>query len=225
MSSPAAATLFWRSKTRVFDLDGTLIDTLPDLHEALNLALQDLALPAVDRGVVQASLHEGLEGSARAALLKLRAPVDWHPKLLGRYELHYEQVSGTYAKPYPGVHALLARLVQIGERPAVCTNKSEARAIELLARLGLVDAFVTVVGADTCSHRKPHPEPLQHALTVLQGEPEASVLIGDSFLDVQCASAAQVPCIFFASGYGSLESASQHLVRFTDYRELLDHEP
>jgi 2-phosphoglycolate phosphatase len=223
LSASAAATLFWSSRSRVFDLDGTLVDTLPDLHAALNLALQDLQLPAVDRHLVQASLHEGLEGSARAALLKLRAPVDWRPLLLERYELHYKQVSGTYAMPYPGVHGLLDRLVQIGERPAVCTNKSEARAIELLARLGLIDAIVTVVGADTCSHRKPHPEPLLHALTALRAEPEASVLIGDSSLDVQCAAAAQVPCIFFASGYGTLDHAPQGPVRFSDYRELLDH--
>lgn len=224
MSTSNPVTLFWQSRTRVFDLDGTLVDTLPDLLEALNLALADLHLPEVDGGLVRASLHGGLEGSASAALRFHGAPEHLHAQLVALYERHYQAVSGAGAVPYEGVSSLLQMLAQRGEKPAVCTNKTQDRAVELLQSLGLLDHIATVVGADTCARRKPYPDPLLHALRLLGGEPISSVLVGDSALDVQCARAARVPCLFFASGYGRAEEidAGPGLLQFGAYQELLD---
>ncbi len=219
----AAAALFWSRPHRVFDLDGTLVDTLPDLSAALDQALTELGLPAVGQAVVRDSLHSGLEGSAAAALAWLGAPSGQFPALVERYTRRYAALNGAHAWIYPGVRELLARLDARREPLAVCTNKPEALACELLDRTGLLQHFKVVVGADTCAQRKPHPAPLLHALAGIGGEPHSGVLVGDSRHDVHCARAAGVASIFHDGGYGLAPVASPP--RFSHYDELLRSEP
>lgn len=215
----SAGSLFWSRAVRVFDLDGTLVDTLPDLTRALNAALADLGLPRVDAGLVRASLHGGLEGSVEAALVAAGAPVALSPLLLDRYGLQYDAMLTEQSRPYPGVPELLERLRDRGDRLAVCTNKQEPQALRLLGRLGLAAFFTSVVGADTCGQRKPHPAPLLHAVEALGGSSAQALLVGDSLVDLHCARAAGIDCLLFGGGYGNgTEEATQ---RFSSYAELL----
>ena len=215
----SAGSLFWSRAVRVFDLDGTLVDTLPDLTGALNVALSDLGLPQVDATLVRASLHAGLEGSVEAALLAAGAPGALRDLLLARYRLHYDAMLVEQSLPYADVPELLERLRLRGDRLAVCTNKQEPQALRLLGSLGLAAFFTNVVGADTCGQRKPHPAPLLHAVGALGGTCGQALLIGDSLVDLHCARAAGIDCLLFTGGYGSGTEGPVH--RFSTYAELL----
>lgn len=213
---PALAELF-EKPVQVFDLDGTLIDTIVDLTVALNLALYEQRLPPIDRELVRASLHGGIEASARAALVAANAPeVDFAP-LLEAYRRHYRAISGKFSRVYRGVPSVLARLRSRGARLAICSNKAEAEARALLARKGLARYFEVVVGADTCGLRKPAPEPLLMAISRLQGRPESSLFTGDSHIDIDCASAAGVDFALFDGGYG--HHALEARTRFSQWHE------
>lgn len=218
MSGPR---LFWARPVRVFDLDGTLVDTLPDLVRALNDALMDLGLPAVPPDVVRQSLHGGIEGSVDAALQFLQAPAALREMLLARYNLHYDDTPAQTSRPFAGVHEVLQRLLARGERLAVCTNKQQVVAQRVLGMLGLAPFFSVVVGADTCDQRKPHPAPLLHAIGALGASRSQSLLVGDSDVDRACADAAGVECVIFGGGYGDV--AHDH--RFEQWIQLLEQEP
>lgn len=218
-----AAALFWSRPHRVFDLDGTLVDTLPDLADALDEALADLGLEPVGADVVRDSLHSGLEGSAAAALAALGAPARHFPRLVERYVSRYAQANGRRAAVYGGVRPLLDHIARRGERLAVCTNKPEALARGLLVRTGLLPYFSAIVGADTCTQRKPHPEPLLQALAQIGGGPITGVLVGDSRHDVHCARAAGAACVFHDSGYGRAPVLAPP--RFSSFLEILQAGP
>lgn len=215
--------LFWTRDVRVFDLDGTLVDTLPDLAHGLNAALADLGLPAVPARLVQRSLHGGIEGSVQAALRELRAPPALADMLCSRYELHYQAAPARLSRPYPGVPELLERLHLRGQPVAVCTNKPAALARRVLTLTGLAPLVRAVVGADTCVHRKPHPQPLLHALALLDARGQRALLVGDSVVDRDCARAAGVDCLIFGGGYGAAQAEGPPL--FEHYAELLLAEP
>lgn len=219
----SAEALFWSRPARVFDLDGTLVDTLPDLVDALCAALADLGLPKVGRELVRRSLHGGLEGSAAAALAALKAPASLREPLIERYRAHYGASPTARSRPYPGVETLLIRLCERGERFAVCTNKTQALARRVLTETGIAPYFAAIVGADTCAHRKPHPDPLLHALDALGAVRSQALLIGDSEVDAACARAAGVDCLLFAGGYGG--PIHPPVARFPAYATLLQSQP
>lgn len=189
----------------VFDLDGTLVDTLPDLHEALVRALADEGLPAVPPRVVRASLHGGLETSAAAALAWLRVLPDGHGGLIDAYRRHYDAIAGASSRVYDGVVEMLTALRGAGTALAVCTNKTSGAAAELLCGLGLMDFFNAVVGGDTCARRKPDPMPLRWAIRRLGLSAESVLFVGDSIVDYQCARAAGVAFKLYRGGYGAEE--------------------
>lgn len=217
--------MFWSRSTRVFDLDGTLVDTLDDLTLALNEGLSDLGLSPVDESLVRRSLHEGLEGSVAAALAVQHAPALLGDMLLRRYRLHYDAMLIRHARVYPGVHELLEQVCRRGQPPAVCTNKPQAQAQRLLRALGLAPYFAVVVGADTCGQRKPHPAPLLNAIAALGGACPQALMIGDSAVDLACAAAAEVDCLLHGGGYGADLAATAS--GFDRYESLLhgDQEP
>lgn len=194
----------------VFDLDGTLVDTLPDLTHALQVALVRLQLPAVPDGLVRASLHGGLEGTARAALEVLQhasahSALPSYEHLLATYRAVYRDHLWRTSRPYPGVSAMLRTLYSKGVRIALCTNKAEAEAHRLLRAFALDACFDAVVGGDTLPMRKPAPQPLLHALALLETQPDAALMVGDSQVDLDCAQAAGVACRVFTGGYGDLD--------------------
>ena len=218
----SAAALLASRKAIVFDLDGTLADTVPDLWLALNSALAECGLDPVPRALVLRSLHGGLEESAAAALQSQRATATALPALLQSYSRHYRQRAHAASALYAGVPALLAACRQRGHVMAVCTNKGRNDALALLARLGIAGYFANVTGGDTAGHAKPHPAPLLHALLELQVPPAQALLIGDSHVDALCAARAHVNFMLHGAGYGGAE-ALRHpaAARFLDYRELV----
>jgi phosphoglycolate phosphatase len=198
----AVADVFWSKSVRVFDLDGTLVDTLPDLSGSLNAALASISLPSVDAVVVRQSLHGGLEGSVDAALRVLRAPTALRAPLLAAYENHYEQNLCVLSETYEGVQELLEQLRDRAAPLAICSNKTVKLANALLDALGLLPYFDVVVGGDSCVERKPHPLPLLHAIALMKGSATSALLIGDSEVDRDCSAAAGIPFVCFHGGYG-----------------------
>ena len=139
--------------------------------------------------------------------------------LLARYRRHYATGLVLRSTPYDGVPDLLAQLSAQGAPMAICSNKPERQAEDLLVALGLRRHFALVVGADTCSERKPHPAPLRHAVARLGGPPSEALFIGDSAVDAACAQAAGLAHLWFGRGYGAPPAVGA--LRFDSYRELL----
>jgi len=215
-------------KALVFDLDGTLVDTIPDLTVALNRALAELGLEEVDRDLVAQSLHEGLEGSVDAALKRQAAngtrvaDPALRGELLRRYDNHYALNVSESSRAFAGVEDVLARLRRQGAALAVCTNKSQVLSERLLSDLGLIGYFDAVIGALPQRPRKPAPQPLWEALQRLGSAPAGAVLVGDSWVDVHCARAAGVDCFIHGAGYGRITIATPEIGRiFHAYSEWL----
>lgn len=195
------------ARTLVFDLDGTLVDTLPDLMGALNETLRGAGYRRIAATQVLHCLHDGLPAMLEGALAAAgdgAAPPDRIALLADEYMNRYAGRLTRESRAYPGVTAALEWHVRRGARLAVCSNKTEALATRLLDELGLGRFFRAVVGADTCAERKPSPMPLLHAISIAGGTAADAALIGDSRVDLECARAAGVHCLLFAGGYGRL---------------------
>lgn len=192
----------------LFDLDGTLVDSVPDLAAAVDCALEQLGRKPAGTDKVRQWVGHG------AAILMRRAlagTAHWEPasatddaqfdKALGLFFSHYEQQNGQHAALYPGVKTCLNALSERGCRMAVVTNKPEQFVAPLLNQLGLGHYFRLMIGGDTLSTKKPDPAPLRHAMESLQGTPKTTVMIGDSAADVSAAQAASIPCVAVTYGY------------------------
>lgn len=217
---------FWEFETIVFDLDGTLVDTLPDLTSSLNLALRETGLAAVSKELVRASLSGGLEESAAQAIRHLGADSRLLNPLVDAYRRHYSLALALESAPYPGVRAVLSKLQAHETKLAVCTNKQQSQAVAILQTLELLPFFEIVVGADTCDYRKPHPAPLLFALDQMRSFRFLSLMVGDSPVDTTCAQAAGVDCLFFEGGYGQLsDDAPRPTCRLLSFEALLTGSP
>lgn len=203
----------------VFDLDGTLIDSLPGLDAALNAALSERNLPGVSMAQTRTFVGNGIHVLAEKALAHVEAhdvaPAEFADRILE----HYKDQPHDLALPYPGVKDEMARLVQQGHALAVCTNKPTEPALDLLDQTGLRRFFKTVVGGDTLAQRKPHPAPLQLAFTRLGTD--RGLFVGDSEVDAATALAANVPFLLFARGYRQRPLLEiPHEVAFDDYAQF-----
>lgn len=209
------------AKAVIFDLDGTLVDTLPDMMAALNTSLARHGHPPAPIKQVLSQLHGGLEAMVCAALAVDHIGKGDARQVLGLFEDLYLEDIASRSMVYPGVIGLLDVLRQEGVRLGVCTNKPEAMAKTLLAGLDIDGCFEVVVGADTCATRKPSPEPLLHALSILGALGQEAWMVGDSMVDVACARAASVSCAIYAAGYGMLPASEDGSYRlFNQYDEL-----
>ena len=190
----------------VFDLDGTLIDTAPDLVDSLNytIAARDL------EPVTYADLTHLVGHGARAMIersFKLRgaalADSDLQP-MLDRFIDHYRGGMPGKSTPYPGLVAALDRLAAAGVVLAVCTNKMESLARPLIEALGLTDRFAAITGGDTFAVRKPDAEHLLGTIRLAGGDAARTVMIGDSANDFKVAANAGVPSIAVPFGYSDV---------------------
>lgn len=186
----------------IFDLDGTLADTSGDLIAAANacfrgLGLGDLLDPAKDAGTA-------LRGGR--AMLRLgfsRVSGFGEAEVDAQYQVlldHYARDIDRYSKMYPGAMEAISELKEAGYAVGICTNKPEALAEDLMRRLGVRDAFGSLVGADTLPVRKPDPEPLREAARRAGGDPDKMVLVGDSDTDRNTSAAAGCPSILVTFG-------------------------
>ncbi|MDP6516825.1 MAG: phosphoglycolate phosphatase [Alphaproteobacteria bacterium] len=198
MANPPAAV--------VFDLDGTLLDTAPDLAGALNRLLADEGLPPLALGTVREIVGEGavrmIERGLAAAGAATDGPLD--ADLRRRFLDHYRACMTERTRPFPGAVRALEELSAKGRPLAICTNKSHGFSAAILAELGLEKFFGALIGGDSLATNKPDPAPLHAAIAGVGGTPERAVMIGDSITDVGAARAAGVPVIVVSFGYTSI---------------------
>ena len=189
-------------RTVVFDLDGTLADTSADLLAAANACFTRLGHGALlGPGDALTAFHGG-RAMLRLGFSRLERP--WteddisreYPVLLEAYAAAID----THTRMYPGAVAAVETLLRQGYKTAICTNKPEALAVELVHRLGITDLFGALVGADTFAVRKPDPTPYRAAVTRAGGLVETSILIGDTETDRLTGSAAGVPVVLVTFG-------------------------
>jgi phosphoglycolate phosphatase len=199
----------WRGVTLhgvLFDLDGTLLDTVDAITAALNQALAEQRLGPLAVTQVREMIGRGGPMLIERALAQLGIPMDaaGQASLLQRYFLHYEHVEASDergARVYPGVSDCLCELQRLGLQLAVVTNKQKQFAIGLLRRLGLNEWIQVVIGGDSCARRKPDPQPLQVACEAMQVEAGHALMVGDSVNDVLAARAAGLPVVCVPYGY------------------------
>lgn len=187
----------------VFDLDGTLADTAPDLIGAANALLAERDLPPLDPR--SARNFAGRGGKALISLGFEKAGAPLSPAavdaLFPRYLALYEARLTDESRLFPGVEAALDALAAEGWRLGVCTNKPERLALAFLERTGLLSRFAAVLGADTLPVRKPDPRHLLETVERIGAAPERSALIGDSRTDRDAARNAEVKIVLVAFGY------------------------
>ncbi len=188
----------------LFDLDGTLVDSVPDIARAANAALADVGRPQVSERNVRDWVGNGarvllarcIAGDAGAA-----ADPREVERAFGVFLERYGREICVDSRLYPGAEAALAAFAARGARLGCVTNKPKALAEALLAALGVAARFDVVVGGDSVAKPKPAPEPLLAALDALGVEPPAAVLVGDSVNDVAAARAAGVAVVCVSYGY------------------------
>jgi phosphoglycolate phosphatase len=206
----------------IFDLDGTLVDSAPDLATALNGLLAELGKPALAETTVRSMVGDGAgvlvsRGLAASGL----ADAD-QPAALKRFLALYRDCLIDQTRAYPEVEATLERLQAAGHKLGVCTNKPYDPTQRILAALKLDRFFGAVIGGDSLPKRKPDPEPLLAAIEGLGGTAKTAVMIGDSANDVLCARAASVPAVLIPSDYGNpAEDAELKLRHFAELPEAL----
>ena len=187
----------------VFDLDGTLIDSVPDIQAALNWLMARVGRRAVTRDEVVGMVGDGVPKLVERGFLAtgglpdggLEAPT-------AEFTRHYEANAATRTRPFPGAEAALEALRGAGCTLAVCTNKPAGATAEILGALDLARFFAAVAGGDTLPGvRKPDPRHLLHVLDQLGAAPEDAVMVGDSHNDVNVAKAAGVATVAVTFGY------------------------
>ena len=191
-------------RAALLDLDGTLLDTAPDLAAAANAMLADLCVPAMDGTRVRGFIGKGVEHLVRSTLAAARGGEPDRQSLgqaLERFEHHYALLNGLRSAVYPGVREGLGALRSHGARLACVTNKPARFTQPLLERFDLAQYFDAVVSGDTFARRKPDPEPLRAACRQLGVAVAEAVMIGDSDNDALAARAAGCRVLLVAYGY------------------------
>ena len=189
--------------TVVFDLDGTLVDSAPDLVATLNIVFARIGLPPVAYdaarnmvgGGARAMIVRGLKAEGRTLDV---AEVD---RLVSDFIDHYSVHIADRSRPFPGLEATLDALAARGCRFAVCTNKLEWLAVRLLDALALSERFAAICGGDTFGLQKPDPELLRRTIARAGGDADWAVMVGDSITDIATARGAGVPVVAVDYGY------------------------
>lgn len=182
----------------IFDLDGTLVDSAPDIHAVVAHLLAEEELPALSFETIRGFIGGGVPILITRVMRALGLPDDpqRHAALCARFILRYEHDPGGLTRPYAGVEAALDAI----DLPmALCTNKPQGPTRALLAHLGWTHRFPVIVGGDSLPVRKPDPAPLHHAIQAVGGGP--ALFVGDSEVDADTAKRAGVPLLLFTQGY------------------------
>ncbi len=205
--------------TVAFDLDGTLVDTAPDLIGALNYVLGRARLEPVGMKDVGMLVGRGAKVMIERgfAMRGVTLPGSEIDRNFDAFLDFYDKHIADHSKPYPGVKEALDEIAQSGARMLVCTNKPEKYSVKLLDLLGLASRFDFIAGADTFSMKKPHPGHLIHAVEKAGGDISSAILIGDSNVDVATARAAGVPVIAVSFGYSDVPAAQLNADRVVDH--------
>lgn len=194
----------------IFDLDGTLADTVGDLALAIERTLADFGLPPHPADVVQGMVGNGLRKLVDRAFAAHGVTLDEaeHKKAFARLLVHYSADPFENSKLYPGVRETLEQLNAAGIECAVLTNKMEPIAHDVLNGLGISDLFKVVHGEKDGRPRKPDPASALELIQVLGTEPETTLLVGDSGTDLKTAHAAGLRAVMVSYGYSTVPVAT-----------------
>ena len=205
-------------RTLLLDLDGTLVDTVPDLAAALNRLMRSRGFPDFSHAETAAMVGDGVAALVRKAFAAHQREPD--PAAVAEFVHDYERNAAVDSRLYPGVMESLAGLADAGWALAVCTNKPEFAARALLESLGLLRLMRAVGGGDSFPVRKPDPAHISATLAAAGGIPQRALMIGDHANDVAASRGAGVPCIFAAWGYGAPSMAEGAAAVARDISEL-----
>ena len=216
---PAAPPL--AGATIVFDLDGTLVDTAPDLVGALNVLLAREGLPTLPLAEVRVMIGQGARALITRGFAAAGAPLDEArlSALFGDFIVHYRAHIADESRPFPGIVDALDVLAGAGAGLAVCTNKPTDLSLALLDALGMTGRFAAVVGPDAAPAPKPDPRHLQTAIAAVGGSDDFALMVGDSASDIGAARAANVRSVVVSFGYTEIPAAdlgADHLIDHFD---------
>lgn len=203
-------------KAIIFDLDGTLVDSACDLRDAVNVLLAEEGLRQLDLDEVKSMIGDGAAKLVERAVSATGGDQSRLSALVARFLQIYEADATRHTQAYPGVAETLAGLRRLGLPLAVVTNKPYGATIDILEALGLSAYFDAVIGGDTLPERKPHPAPILAALSRLGIAPEAALMVGDNYHDVQAAQAAGVRAVAVTYGYSHKPHAELGAERLID---------
>lgn len=204
----------------VFDLDGTLVDSGPEIRATLDLALRDCGITGV-AAQDTVNLHGPLVEIVQDALAQRQACAAQASAVITAYRRRLALSRHAQTIPYAGVQDFLSDCLRRGHRLAVCTNKGYADALLMLEHFGLRDFFHGVVGSDSAHAPKPDAAPLELLLARLQVTPAQAVLVGDTHVDAQCARNAGVDFVWHRPGYGDpVRTAALAAAAFDSWQDL-----
>ena len=200
----------------VFDLDGTLIDSAPDIHLGVNMMLEEQGEAALDLATVTSFIGNGLPHLVKLVMMARDINPDHHSNWVAAMDQHYGRVNGQLTRLYPGVRQCLDQLLSDGHSLAICTNKPLRPAQDILAKFGLEALFDQIVGGDSLPSRKPDPEMLLACFAANRG-----LYVGDSEVDAETADRATIPFALFRHGYRKKPVEQLvHTYGFDDFSEL-----
>lgn len=210
--------------TIIFDVDGTMIDTAPDLVSATNFVLAGHGLPPAPAEIIQREVSGGAKTMIRAAMAS-HGPAPSEDELIPMVEKFvdfYRDNISTNSRAFPYFIEAAERLLAQGAILAVCTNKREDLARKLLKELQLEHYFSALAGGDTFTVRKPHAAHLLGTIAAAGGNPARSVMIGDSLADAGAARGAGVPFIAVSFGYGEPPESLGADIVIDSFAELVE---
>ena len=210
----------------VFDLDGTLVDSVPDLRAALNQMLHERGRRSLSPPQVKRMVGDGAPALVARALAASGADPSEAVAALPRFLEIYEANAAQLTRPYPGVPETLAALRSRGYGAAICTNKPQRATMAVLQGVGLLPFFDGIAGGDHFTVRKPDPGHLLGLISEMGASPAASAMIGDNENDAAAAHAAAVPLVLMRYGYARVDTdslaADALLDRFSELPRALD---
>lgn len=206
----------------VFDLDGTLIDSAPDIHACVNAVLRLNGVRPLTLDQVRGFIGGGVDLLWRRVIGATRLPVEAHRDLVASFMTRYHEATGL-TRLYPNVLETLGILADRGYPLGLCTNKPLAPTRAVLEHFGIAQLFSVVIGGDSLPQRKPDPAPLLASFAGLGANPDAprGVYVGDSEFDEECARNAGIPFLLFTRGYRKTPIEQlQHRGSFDDFARL-----
>lgn len=229
--APAGGTERRPVRGALFDLDGTLVDTGPDIAAAINRMLADMGRPMQPAARVLEWVGDGAPRLVQRALaggLDGEPPAEDCSRGLARFQKHYANDICVDSRPYPNVREALVRLRGAGLPLGCVTNKPERLSRLLLDAFDMLPWFEVIVGGDTLEHRKPRPEPIQHAGRRLHLRPADMVYVGDSLTDCHAAAAAGVRMVAVSYGYNrgadlTHAACAAIIADFGELPDILEH--
>lgn len=206
--------------TMIFDLDGTLVETAPDLHAALNHTLDYKGLEPVSLDRVRMMIGDGAKAMIRKGLSHRGADIDEaeiNSDLWPVFLEHYRKNITRLSVPYENSVETLGALKGAGAKMGVCTNKPQHLAEAVLGGLGLDRYFAATVGGDALETKKPDGAHILETVVRVGGDPRRTIMVGDAWTDEKAARNAGLPFIFVSFGYGTLSAEPYEFLKSIDH--------